>query len=553
MEWTKLHGQVLGQAFEQVLGRAERGAVAFVRCLTPDVVERLAEDDNFRVQNWQVWRVADADDANLRTITADRAVEMREAKGDAILLFVDTQLAGAGMDGIYSASREVDEAGLFEEARRLAGTEVTRRLSSAHRQYAERAIKKAQGFGSQYSVSPWTAFDFLGRIAAHNRHPGAYLHLLGLWPIAESAGLDEGALDDSRRFVDHLLGTAASGQTIPARIESLRLAKPTDEQRGDLAVFLHTAETQPLLSALATLADKQQLWVGELRIENADDIQAIELMSWRNRNGTIAKWSGLIEQSATLFGEDADAQLPVLILKPEAASSSDYKNLDIRWKARPGNLEKNAVEYRVAVVAGEDEELAVCDVSHSARRGGEKCRFSNEDFSMLNEDSLVSAKVVVSAVGNDAVEPQESEEFIIRFGDPPEKTAGGAGKTVRAFSEGLVELDERDSVSAIADSPTGFGFDAKRNLVLLRTSGTKRLSFRVSCPPLLREIEKQWTEQGGAIGHWRVKVRSSGARAGAVEFIRHEGEGPIWEESGLGEPKVGRPRFQGRECGRPRL
>ena len=133
------------------------------------------------------------------------------------------------MDGIYSASREVDEASLFEEARRLAGAEVTRRLSSAYRQYADRAIIKARGFGNQYSVSPWTAFDFLCRIAAHERHPGAYLHLLGLWLVAESAGLDEGTLDDSRRFVDHLLGTAASGLTIPARVESLRLAEPTSE------------------------------------------------------------------------------------------------------------------------------------------------------------------------------------------------------------------------------------------------------------------------------------------------------------------------------------
>ena len=198
--------------------------MAFVRCLTPDVVEKLAADDNFCVQDWQVRRVADSDDADLRTITADRAVEMREAKGDATLLLVDTHLAGAGMDGIYSASREVDEASLFEEARRLAGAEVTRRLSSAYRQYAERAIRKAQGFGSQYSVSPWTAFDFLCRVAAAKRHPGEHLYMLGLWPVAESADLDEGALDDSRRFVDHLLGTAASGLTIPARIESLRLA-----------------------------------------------------------------------------------------------------------------------------------------------------------------------------------------------------------------------------------------------------------------------------------------------------------------------------------------
>ena len=112
-------GKSLGQAFEKVLGRAELGAMAFVRCLTPDVVEKLSADDDFCVQDWQVQRVADLDDADLRTITADRAVEMREAKGDAILLLVDTHLAGAGMDGIYSASREVDEASLFREAQRL--------------------------------------------------------------------------------------------------------------------------------------------------------------------------------------------------------------------------------------------------------------------------------------------------------------------------------------------------------------------------------------------------------------------------------------------------
>ena len=333
--------------------------MAFVRCLTPDVVAKLAEDDNFCIQNWQVRRVADSDDADLRTITADRAVEMREAKGDATLLLVDTHLAGAGMDGIYSASREVDEASLFEEARRLAGAEVTRRLTRDHRQYAERAIKKAQGFGNRYSVSPWTAFDFLCCIAAHERHPGAYLHLLGLWLVAESAGLDEGALDDSRRFVDYLLAATASRLTIPARIESVRLAEPTSEQRHDLEAFLHTAGTQPLLRALENLSDKKKLWIGELQVENAHDIQAIELVSWRNRNGTIARWSGLEEKP--------DKQVPVLTLRPEPTSSAKYSKLEVRWKAQPGNLEKNAVAYCIAVVTDAEEELAVREVSHSAR------------------------------------------------------------------------------------------------------------------------------------------------------------------------------------------
>ena len=154
MEWTNLHGQILGNAFSNVLGQAESGAMAFVRCLTPDVVERLAKDANFSLQDWQIRRVADSDNAETRTITADHAVEVRETKGEATLLLVDTDRAGAGMDGIYSASREVDEAGLFKEAQRLAAAEVTRQLSRADRQYAEDAIKKARRI--RYSVQYFT-------------------------------------------------------------------------------------------------------------------------------------------------------------------------------------------------------------------------------------------------------------------------------------------------------------------------------------------------------------------------------------------------------------
>ena len=532
MEWTKLHGRVLGRAFSKVLGRAESGTMAFVCCLTSDVVKMLAEDDAFDVRDWRVYRVADKSEA--RTITADQAVERREAKGDATLLLVDTDLAGAGMDGIYSASREVDETSLFEEARRLAAAEVTCQLSRPHRLYAERAIKKAEGFGGQYSVSPWAAFDFLCRVATHKQHPGAYLYLLGLWPVAESEDLDsEKALDLSRLFVDHLLGTGALGQTIPARIELLRLAKPTDDQRRDLENFLHTAETQPLLPALEKLVDKKHLWVGPLKRENAHAIESIELTSWRNRNGTLAKWSGLVEQA---HGEH---EPPALILRPDAETSADYSTLEIKWKARPGNLKKNAVEYRVAVLTDMDEALAERNVGHSAKKE-EKCRFSNDDFSLLNEDALVSAKVVVSAVGNDDVELQESEEFIIRFGEPPEKTVGGTGKKVRAFSEGLVELSDRESVSTIADKPTGFSVDEKNNSVLLRTSeGAKRLSFSVSCPPLIREVEKQWLDRAGAPGRWRVKVRASGVRAGEVEFIRPENAaGSMWNRATVASRKL---------------
>ena len=44
MTWTDLHAKLLGSAFQKVLGKPDEGAMAFVRCLTPDVVKSLASD-----------------------------------------------------------------------------------------------------------------------------------------------------------------------------------------------------------------------------------------------------------------------------------------------------------------------------------------------------------------------------------------------------------------------------------------------------------------------------------------------------------------------------
>jgi DNA phosphorothioation-dependent restriction protein DptH len=511
MVWTELHARLLANAFEKVLGRADPGAMAFVRCLTPDVVEALAGDTTFAPSAWKVWRVADAADARGRTITADQAVELRESKGEPVLLLVDTARAGAGMDGIYSAAQEVDEPSLFNQTLRLAGNEVASRLSRETRVHAERAIKKARGFGHRFSLSPWTEFDFLVRIAKARRHPGELLYLLGLWPVKQDDEADsDSGLNVSRLFVDRLLGTAVAGLTPAQRIEALKLLNPSEEQITDLERFLRSAATKPLLPALAELADKTHLWINALRIEGAVQIiQGIELVPWRTNTGRIAKWSGLID------GPDV-GEPPVLVLNPDADKTGDYSKLEVRWKARPDNLAKGAVEYRVAIATDMDEELASREVPHAGRKE-EKCRFTNDDFSMLSDDALIGAKVVVSVIGNDQVEPQESEEFTIRFGKPPEHEPAGVGKKVRTFSEGLIELDDRETVSALAASTETFPVDSK-GFVLLRTPQRGR-SFRVFRPSLIREVEQQWAERSGAIGRWRVRVRASGARTAEPEFV----------------------------------
>lgn len=537
MQWTRLHGPLMARAFQTVLGRSEYGSMAYARCLTPDVVERLAGDGTFTPSGWRVLRVADINAGHKRTITADRAVEIREAKDEATLLLVDTERVGAGMDGIYSASREVNEASLFREAHRLGGQEIALRLSATSRIYAERAIKKARGFGQAYAVSQWVQFDFLCRIAATGTSPGAHLHVLGLWPVLDSDESNEKEdLNSSRLFVDSLLGTAGASLVPSARIEALKLDRASEEAKGDLERFLRSADTKPLRHALGILADQQHLWIGALRVRSAaQSIEGIELSSWRNRDGTIAKWSGLVEElDDKTSGEPSP---PILILTQEDEQNA---TLEIRWKAAPADLAKGAAAYRVSVRTDKDEEIAVLDnVQHTARKAGEKCRFGNDDFSSLSEDAVLPAKVVVEAVGNDAVEPQESEEFTIRFGERPAPLAGSVGETVRTFSEGLAGLESRETVSAIATS-TQVTADAK-DFVILRTpvERGKRKSFRVSRPSLLAEVERQWIERQGAVGRWILVVRGSGDRAGAPQFIpMHDDDGPLWERAAAASRKM---------------
>jgi len=266
MEWTDLHTKTIESTFERVLGKVAIASMAFVRYLTPNIVEILAKTHSFAPKGWQVWRVADSDCTESRTITADRAVELREDKKDAVLLLVDTIKAGAGMDGIYSAAREVDEGSFYKEALSQARRQVTIRLSREHRYYAECAVKKARGYGRRFSVAPWAEFDFLIRVAAYKTHPGELLHLIGLWPVKEPENKqDTENLDVSRMFVERLLGsTAASSLTPTRRIEDLRLFKPSKEQIKSLEHFLRSASTKPALVALTELADKPNLWINPL-------------------------------------------------------------------------------------------------------------------------------------------------------------------------------------------------------------------------------------------------------------------------------------------------
>src|SRR5437867_1329679 len=278
---TELHSKLLTQAFEKLLGEPRDGSVAFVKCLVSEVVRELSASARFAPKDWQVCCVADHNNPPTRTVTADQAVELREAKGNALLFLVDTSLAGAGMDGIYSASREISEDALFNEANRRAAREITKKVSATARSFAERAVKKARARSRRISISPWAEFDFYARTAAAAVYPGSFLYLLGLWPILpdESDGIRD--LEVASFFVTRLLVSTSPATTTTSLIESLKLVNPTPEQKQELEAFLRSVATKPLLQALGELAEKPSLWVNALQTEGLSDlIQDFELLRW---------------------------------------------------------------------------------------------------------------------------------------------------------------------------------------------------------------------------------------------------------------------------------
>ena len=109
-----MNTQILSRAMEHLLGRGAEGDLAFTRAFSRDDIQQILAADIRVVADWQVVAVGSMNSNGW--ITADHAVELRESKGKATFLLIDAHSAGAGMDGIYSAAREIDEKTLFKEA-----------------------------------------------------------------------------------------------------------------------------------------------------------------------------------------------------------------------------------------------------------------------------------------------------------------------------------------------------------------------------------------------------------------------------------------------------
>lgn len=280
---------ILALALKELLGPALPGSMAFIRCLPGEVARELASDQRFSVLGWRVALVCQTPDETARAITADQAVEWREDKVEAVLLLVDTTHAGAGMDGIYSAAREIAEAELFTKAKALA----REKLVHGGKGFADKALSKARRLARNKALSPWREFAYLCRAAYSLEGLGAALPEIGLWPVAVADRPDDDDLEKSARLVERLL--AGNRQSAETRVAGLQLPAADAAAARDLAEFLRVADSYSRLDALARLEKREDLWLNRLRPGLFDNqtLQGIRWETWRRANGNRLAWSGL--------------------------------------------------------------------------------------------------------------------------------------------------------------------------------------------------------------------------------------------------------------------
>ncbi|WP_417381895.1 ATP-binding protein [Gimesia sp.] len=500
MSLTDKFVSFLNHVFTDLSGHPSQGNVTFCRCLSPSIVESLAVNQKFNPEGWIVRAVIDEIDTDRRFITSDQAVEIREDKGKAVLLLIDVLRAGAGMDGIYSASRELTEEMIFQQTKLLTRKEIGGELFNK----AELAIKQARYIGERKSLSKWQQVQFLASLCAAPDEFGRSISLLGLWPIqGEGDSIKESDLQISTRIVDRLFLGSGNARTPAERVKSLLLKNETPEQEVGLQKVVREAGSRPLTDVIDLVVDNESLWLGEIQPEFlSQQLRKVTIKSWRSKQGKISKWSGMV-----------DGTPPQFIL-----SNDKLSKLEVRFETEPEQLPKGSVEYKVSVVSGEDE-LAYRDISHAVRKGSQyqSVKITTEDFEGIAEDSQFEARVVVSVIGSSDEEIEdESEEFLIRYGETINETTSNTTKYERCMIEGAVNISDGEQFDTDVTNDDCYEIDRSKNFVAFRATASKK-SFKVARPPLIDVIEQMQAEQS-TLGRWSVQVRGDGKRVSNPVF-----------------------------------
>ncbi|MEJ7593989.1 MAG: hypothetical protein WKF77_20815 [Planctomycetaceae bacterium] len=171
----------------------------------------------------------------------------------------------------------------------------------------------------------------------------------------------------------------------------------------------------------------------------------------------------------------------------------------------------------------QNDELAYRHVSHAVRKGSQyqTVKLTTEDFEGILEDSLHEAHVVVSVIGTFDADiygdgENESEEFLIQYGEATGETTSNTTKFERCMMDGAVHISDAEQFDKDVNDSDCFEVNSGKNFVAFRSTTSKK-SFKVQRPALIDVIERMQPEQT-TLGRWSVQVREDGQRVADPVF-----------------------------------
>lgn len=504
----------------QHLGSVRNGDIVYARFFTTEEISRVLDLCSGRSKEWRVLGVGEAV-KQPNWITGDQAVEIREEKGQGTLLLVDADHAGAGMDGIYNASRELVEDAVFQTAIEFARQPLSRDLKA----FADEAVKRCRRIAGQRRMTPLREqLDFVLTLAKTPAQPGRALPKLGLWPVAGDPERALAAIPNAVLLVEKLLMPPATTMAPTLRVESLALANDASATKKSLEELLRRAGSQTISNSLEEATRAESLWLGEMKPGFlTHTLQKIEIVPWRSATDRLLKWSGLILPEAS--ADEAEPK-PRFILDKENPKCA----LEVRWRIWPEDLPAGAASFDVKMLCG-DQEIASRTVEHRGKAEA-KAVFNPDDFDFEELDTNTKLEVVleVSSPGSPDMAPQETEDFVLTLGTPPIGPGTvSAGEVFRCVADGVIQATTREALEEFldqrqegkqgqAEKPKQES-DPKGEYLAFRLSGTRR-GFRVERPALLRKIEEDWVRRTAQpVGRWRATCRPDGSWIGDSEFV----------------------------------
>lgn len=491
---------VIRESFKTLIPHdASPGTMLYARFFPPETLPDLS-DTALPVDGWDIYVVSEELCGRPGVISADKAVEIRENKGTPTLLVVDAFSAGAGMDGIYSAAREVTEKDFYETAHRIAlGKMRTDRHTASY------AVSQARRLGA--ALSPFRELEFYVTAGAGPRQFGMAVGLLGIWPLALSDEPTQRDIDRGIKLTEYVLLNNRARVSAVSRVESLGLENPTPMQVQSLMNIIREADRRPFREITRELIDREELWLGNIvpRVLDGAELLDIKLIPWRpTPGGKLAKWTGL---------QEIHGGRPTLVV--DLSDSKKNTRMEVRWNVIPQDLPANSVDYVVEILSGDDV-LATRRVPH-VEKSVQKCVLTGDDFD-IEEGSKFEAVVRVRS-GN--LESISGEDFIVTTGNVQVAVQSRKVLRERTVVDGLSQLDHAAYQEVVTAFGEGSLYEKGKDAISVRAQTGH--SVVVSVPPLLRMVEDDWQAQTESIGYWVVSTFDDGRLAGDLTFVPLEG------------------------------